>query len=184
MTEFRKLGLLGLIELTPRRFGDDRGFFSETWRREWGEAIGFEGEFVQDNHSMSREKGVLRGLHLQRAPAAQAKLIRVASGAIFDVAVDVRPQSPTYGKWEGLVVSADLGNQIFVPEGFAHGFLTLEPDCEVVYKVSAPYDRDSERAIRFDDPAIGIAWPEVGTAFILSDKDGDAPYLKDADLGG
>lgn len=182
MAEFRELALRGLVEVTPSRLGDERGFFSETWRKEWNSSVGFEGEFVQDNHSLSRDKGVLRGLHLQRSPAAQAKLVRVARGAIFDVAVDVRPQSPAFGQWEGLIVSAEAGNQLFVPVGFAHGFLTLEPDTEVLYKVSATYDRESERAIRFDDPTIGIAWPELGTPLILSDKDRAAPLLKDADL--
>lgn len=182
MAEFRNLGLAGLVEVRPSRIGDDRGFFSETWRKEWAASIGFDGEFVQDNHSLSRERGVLRGLHLQRSPTAQAKLIRVVRGAIFDVAVDVRPHSPTFGQWEGLIISAQLGNQLFVPIGFAHGFLTTEPDTEVLYKVSAPYDRECERAIRFDDDAIGIAWPDVGAPFLLSDKDRSAPLLKDADL--
>jgi dTDP-4-dehydrorhamnose 3,5-epimerase len=182
VAEFRELGVPGLFEIRPNRIADARGYFCETWRRDWSLPIGFEGEFVQDNQSLSRDVGVLRGLHLQRAPAAQAKLVRVVRGAIFDVAVDLRPGSPTYGQWAGLIVSADLGNQIFVPAGFAHGFLTLEADCEVAYKVSAPYSPEDERAVRFDDPAIGIQWPDIGTPFILSDKDRAAPLLKDSDL--
>jgi dTDP-4-dehydrorhamnose 3,5-epimerase len=143
------------------------------------EAGGLAIDFVQDNHSYSATRGVLRGLHFQLAPAAQDKLVRVSRGAIFDVAVDVRPDSPTFGKWEGLTLSAELWNQLFVPCGFAHGFLTLTDDTEVQYKVSAPYRPDLERSLRFDDPAIGIEWPDVGVEFTLSEKDRAAPLLEE-----
>lgn len=177
MVEFRPLALDGLVELRPARNGDARGFFSETWKEEWNGELGFAGSFVQDNHSLSGQAGVLRGLHLQVAPAAQDKLVRVVRGAVFDVAVDVRKGSPTYGRWAGLRLSAEEWNQLFVPSGFAHGFLTLEPDTVVLYKVSAPYAPECERAIRFDDPEIGIVWPAAGGDFILSEKDRSAPLL-------
>ena len=177
MVEFRRLGLDGLVEVRPARRGDARGFFSETWKAEWNAELGFAGAFVQDNHSFSQSAGVLRGLHLQIAPQAQDKLVRVIRGAIFDVAVDVRRGSPTFGQWESVTLSAEDWNQLFVPQGFAHGFLTLVPDTEVLYKVSAPYSPECERAIRFDDPALGIAWPEM--PYTLSDKDRVAPLLTD-----
>ena len=173
-----------VLEIVPARFSDHRGFFSEVWNRGTLAANGIELEFVQDNHSLSREAGVIRGLHYQDVPAAQAKLVRVVRGSIFDVAVDIRQDSPTFGKWVGATLSAEAWNQLLVPEGFAHGFMTLEPDCEVLYKVSAPYSRDHDRAIRWDDPAIGIDWPRVGSGMpILSDKDGNAPLLADAVSG-
>ena len=179
MVEFRRLGLDGLVEVRPKRNGDARGFFSETWKDEWAGELGLEGEFIQDNHSFSQAAGVLRGLHLQVAPVAQDKLVRVVRGAVFDVAVDVRKGSPSYGRYESLVLSADHWNQLFVPKGFAHGFLTLVPDTEVLYKVSAPYSPEHERAIRFDDPSIGIAWPTVGEPLTISDKDRAAPLLSE-----
>jgi dTDP-4-dehydrorhamnose 3,5-epimerase len=177
MAEFRRLGLDGLVEVRPARRGDQRGFFSETWKAGWTDELGFAGAFVQDNHSYSQSAGVLRGLHLQVAPQAQDKLVRVIRGSIFDVAVDVRRDSPTFGQWESVILSAEDWNQLFVPRGFAHGFLTLVPDTEVLYKVSAPYAPDCERAIRFDDPAIGIAWPDM--ALTLSEKDRAAPLLSE-----
>lgn len=180
--EVRPLTLPEVIEVTPQRFGDHRGFFSEVWNElRFGES-GIAAHFVQDNVSVSRKKGVLRGLHLQIPPAAQAKLVRVARGAIFDVAVDVRPSSPTFARWAGAVVSAEKWNQLFIPEGFAHGFVTLEDDTEVNYKVSAPYTPECERSIRWDDPAIGIEWPLEGPP-VLSEKDRQAPLLADSDSG-
>jgi len=179
VAEFRRLGLDGLVEVRPARSGDARGFFSETWKTEWHLEFGFDGAFVQDNYSFSQPAGVLRGLHLQVAPAAQDKLIRVIRGAVFDVAVDVRAGSPTYGRHESLILSAEAWNQLFVPRGFAHGFLTLVPDTEVLYKVSAPYSPADERAIRFDDPALGIDWPDVGAPLTISDKDRMAPLLSE-----
>lgn len=143
---------------------------------------GLDIDFVQDNHSYSAAKGVLRGLHFQLTPAAQDKLVRVTRGAVFDVAVDIRPGSASYAKWVGVELSAEKWNQLLVPKGFAHGFLTLREDCEVQYKVSTPYSPEHDRSVRFDDPAIGIDWPDVGVPFQLSAKDRDAPLL--ADLEG
>jgi len=180
MPQVRRLALPEVCEIVPQKFGDARGFFSETWN---GPALAREGielEFVQDNHSLSSEAGVLRGLHYQEPPFAQAKLVRVVRGAIFDVAVDIRHGSPTFGRWVGLTVSSAAWNQILVPEGFAHGFVTLEPATEVVYKVSTPYSPEHDRGIRWDDPAIGIEWPLDGAEPILSDKDRKAPLLADS----
>ncbi|MCV0396051.1 MAG: dTDP-4-dehydrorhamnose 3,5-epimerase [Rhizobiaceae bacterium] len=180
--EVRPLGLDGVVEIIPRKFGDDRGFFSETWNsRDLAEA-GMDIPFVQDNHSYSARAGVLRGLHYQLPPRAQDKLIRVVRGAIFDVAVDIRKGSPDFGKWVALEVSAARWNQILVPKGFAHGFVTLEPDTEVLYKTSDTYSAEHDRAIRFDDPEIGIKWPLPSDALQLSDKDRAAPHLVDAEV--
>ena len=138
MLDVRSLQLEGLLEIRPPRFGDERGFFSEVWREDRLAEAGLRVRFVQDNHSYSAAKGVLRGLHFQLPPAAQDKLVRVSRGSIFDVAVDVRPESPTFGRWAGLTLSAKEWNQLFIPKGFAHGFVTLEDDTEVLYKASAP----------------------------------------------
>lgn len=181
--EARPLTLDGLLELRPRRFNDERGFFSEVWRRDHLARIGIHSRFVQDNHSYSSKRGVLRGMHFQMPPAAQDKLVRVSRGAIFDVAVDLRTGSETFGRWEGVRLSAEEWNQLFIPEGFAHGFVTLKDDTEVVYKVSSTYAPEYERAIRFDDPEIGIEWPvEVGEV-IISDKDRAAPSLSVIETG-
>lgn len=145
-------------------------------------AAGLEFDFVQDNHSRSARKGVLRGLHYQRPPAAQAKLIRVTRGAVFDAVVDLRAQSPTFGQWAGLTLSAALWNQLLIPAGFAHGFLTLDDDVEVQYKVTAPYRPDLEGVIRYDDPSLAIAWPVEGLDLFLSERDRTAPLLAKADL--
>ena len=181
MVHIRPLALPEVKEIVPPRHGDRRGFFSETWSAPALAAEGLDVDFVQDNHSFSAEAGVLRGLHYQAPPFAQAKLIRVTRGAIFDVAVDIRRGSPTFGRWVGHIVSVAAWNQIFVPIGFAHGFVTIEPDTDVLYKVSAPYAPEHDRAIRFDDPAIGIDWPLEGRDPILSDKDRDAPLLAQAE---
>jgi len=173
--EVRQLSLEGLRELRPRRFADERGFFSEVWREDLLGEIGIESRFVQDNHSYSKKRGVLRGMHFQVAPAAQDKLVRVSRGSIFDVAIDIRPASSTYGRWEGVCLSASEWNQLFVPDGFAHGFVTLEDDTEVIYKVSSAYAPEFERSIRFDDRDIGIDWPIEADALIMSDKDRAAP---------
>lgn len=183
MLELRPLELEGVVEIRPSRFGDERGFFSEVWSQEKMSDLGLDIHFVQDNHSYSAAKGVLRGLHFQLAPEAQKKLVRVSRGSIYDVAVDIRRASPTYGKWTGLVVSAELWNQILIPEGFAHGFVTLEEHTEVQYKVDAPYRPDLERAIRFDDPEIGIDWPLPYDGFTLSAKDRAAPFLSQVETG-
>jgi dTDP-4-dehydrorhamnose 3,5-epimerase len=179
MFQVRPLALPDVFEIVPPKYGDARGFFSEVYNLAALADQGIDTLFVQDNHALSEKAGVLRGLHYQVPPAAQAKLVRVIRGAIYDVAVDIRHGSPTFGQWVGLVVSAAGWNQILVPEGFAHGYVTLEPDTEVLYKVSAPYSPSHDRGIRWDDPAIGIAWPLEGRAPILSDKDRDAPLLAD-----
>jgi dTDP-4-dehydrorhamnose 3,5-epimerase len=181
LDDVRPLALEGLYELRPARLGDDRGFFSEVWSREAMAAAGFDIEFVQDNHSFSAAKGVLRGLHFQKAPSQQDKLVRVTRGAVFDVAVDIRLGSATFGQWAGVALSAALWNQLLIPRGFAHGFLTLTENTEVQYKVSAPYRPDLDRALRYDDPAIGIQWPDVGVDYQLSVKDREALLLGDAE---
>ena len=180
--QIRQLDLEGVFEVLPPRFGDERGFFSETYNGRHLAEAGLSLEFVQDNHSLSAKAGVLRGLHYQLNPHAQDKLLRVVRGAIFDVAVDIRRSSPTFGKWVGLEISADKWNQILVPAGFAHGFVTLEPDTVVVYKVTDTYSPAHDRAIRFDDPAIGIRWPVETGGLVLSDKDRNAPLLADAEV--
>ena len=183
MVEFRRLALDGLVEIRPRRFADERGFFSETWNdAEWRDA-GIAIHFVQDNHSLSKARGTLRGLHFQAPPAAQAKLVRVTRGSAFDVAVDLRPASPTYRQWAGVTLSADAWNQLLIPEGFAHGFLTLEPDTEVQYKASVAYSPAHDRAVRFDDPAIAVDWPLPAAELVLSDRDRAAPLLALVETG-
>ena len=183
MVDVRPLDLDGVLEITPRRFADDRGFFTESWSREAFARIGLDHIFVQDNHSLTRAAGTLRGLHYQTPPFAQDKLVRVTRGAVFDVAVDIRVGSPTYRRWVGLTVSAAAGNQILVPAGFAHGFLTLEPDTEVQYKVTAPYSPAHDRAIRYDDPSIGIDWPVAVDVAAMSAKDRDAAMLDQQETG-
>jgi dTDP-4-dehydrorhamnose 3,5-epimerase len=171
------------MEIVPCKRGDDRGFFSETYNaRDFADA-GISQVFCQDNHSYSKDLGVLRGLHYQLPPRAQDKLVRVLRGTIYDVAVDIRHGSPTFGKWVGAELSADKWNQIFVPKGFAHGFVTLQPDTEVLYKVTDYYSPEHDRAIRFDDPAIGIDWPVEPSGVTLSKKDTAAPLLADAEIG-
>ena len=145
--------------VTPKKFGDERGFFSETYSRQGLIEHAIDLTFVQDNQSLSAQVGTLRGLHFQLPPFAQDKLVRVTRGAIYDVAVDIRRQSPTFGQWVGAVISADEWNQILVPIGFAHGFCTIEPDTEVLYKVTAPYAPASERGIAWDDADLAIDWP-------------------------
>lgn len=167
----RELGL-GVREITPRRFRDARGFFAETWQRERFSEAGIDAEWVQENQSFSVERHVLRGLHIQVSPMPQAKLVRVLRGSIYDVAVDVRPGSETFGRWVSCILSADAFNQFYVPIGFAHGFLTLEPGVEVFYKVSAPYSPSCERGIIWNDRNIGIDWPlALGEQPVLSAKD-------------
>ncbi|WP_431469970.1 dTDP-4-dehydrorhamnose 3,5-epimerase [Sphingosinithalassobacter sp. LHW66-3] len=176
MTTFRSLAIPEVIEVVPNRFGDERGFFSETYNAATFARGGVECTWVQDNHSLSAEPGTVRGLHLQAPPAAQDKLIRVVRGAIFDVAVDVRAGSPTYGQWVGVELSSEQWNQLFVPKGFAHGFMTITPDAEVLYKVSALYSPEHEMAIRWDDPDIGIEWPRPLSS--LSGKDAVASAFR------
>ncbi len=183
MIEVVKLGLEGVVVIVPKKFGDERGFFSETWNSQVMADAGFDLNFVQDNHSYSASRGVLRGLHFQTPPFAQDKLVRVVRGAIYDVAVDIRKGSPSFGQWTGARISAEDWNQILVPKGFAHGFVTTEPDTEVIYKVTAPYSPESDRSVRYDDPDIGISWPVEPGDIQLSQKDMDAPFLKDVETG-
>ncbi|MFD1329675.1 dTDP-4-dehydrorhamnose 3,5-epimerase [Mycoplana ramosa] len=179
--EIRPLALDGLLEIRPRKFGDDRGFFSETWNAQKLSDLGIDLQFMQDNHSYSAARGIVRGLHYQLSPYAQDKLIRVVRGAIFDVAVDVRKGSPTFGKWCGIRISAADWNQLLMPKGFAHGYLTLEPETEVIYKVTNPYSPSHERTIRYDDEDIGIEWPLPASQVQLSEKDRSAPPLARAE---
>jgi dTDP-4-dehydrorhamnose 3,5-epimerase len=168
-----------VLILTPRRFGDARGWFMETWNAASMAKAGLDLPWVQDNHSFSAAKGTLRGLHFQTPPMAQDKLVRCSRGAILDVAVDIRTGSPTYRKWVGVELSADNGCQLFVPKGFLHGFVTLIDDCEVQYKCSDFYSPAHDGAVRWDDPALGIDWGV--TSPTLSDKDARAPLL--AEIG-
>lgn len=169
----------GLLILEPAVFGDARGFFTESWNEaRFNAAVGAPVHFVQDNHSRSA-RGVLRGLHFQRAPHAQGKLVRCVSGAVFDVAVDLRAGSATYGEWEGVELSADNQRQFWVPPGFAHGFLVLSELADFLYKTSDYYAPECEGAVRWDDPELGIAWPDVGTPYLLAAKDRDAPRLSE-----
>ncbi|MET3520637.1 dTDP-4-dehydrorhamnose 3,5-epimerase [Mesorhizobium abyssinicae] len=182
MLEISPLGLDGLLEIIPKRFHDARGYFVEDWNaRRFAEA-GIDLHFVQDNRSYSAAAGVVRGLHYQLPPRAQDKLVRVVSGRILDVAVDIRRGSQSFGKWIAIELSAEKGNQVLVPKGFAHGFVTLVPDTEVLYKVTDTYSPAHERALRFDDPAIGIEWPAFAGGFQLSDKDLEAPVLAAANV--
>jgi len=166
-----------VLLVTPPRFADDRGFFSETWHESHFVAVGIAGPFVQDNHAKSADRGVVRGLHLQIAPYAQGKLVRVVRGAIWDVAVDIRHGSPTYGRHFGVVLSAENWQQLRVPAGLLHGYCTMEPDTEVIYKVTAPWERQAERGVIWNDPALAIPWPISPAEAILSDKDRALPRL-------
>lgn len=168
----------GVLVLTPRRFGDARGWFSEVYNRDALAKAGIDTVFVQDNHSFSAAKGTLRGLHFQRPPHAQAKLVRCGRGVIFDVAVDARTGSPTFGQWYGTELSAENGRQLLVPVGCLHGFVTRTADCEVLYKCSDVYAPDCDGGIRWDDPDIGIDWGLTGGP-VLSDKDRAAPLMRD-----
>lgn len=164
------------VIVCPKRFTDPRGWFSETWNADGFAKLGIPRGFCQDNQSLSKPKGTLRGLHFQTPPSAQSKLVRCLHGRIFDVAVDIRRSSPTFGQWVGVELSADNGRQLFVPAGYAHGFLTLEEDCMVAYKVDAYYSAQDDGGIAWDDPTIGIEWPLDGEP-VLSDKDAKLPRL-------
>ena len=163
--------------MTPTRHGDARGFFAEVFRRDLFEEIAPGVEFVQDNHSRSKQKGVLRGLHFQRAPAAQSKLVRVTRGAVFDVAVDAREGSSTFGQHVAVELSEDNGSQLWIPKGFLHGFCTLTDDTEFLYKVDAYYAPECDGAIAFNDPDLDVSWPFATDKLILSSKDQAAPCL-------
>ena len=165
--------------IIPPRFRDPRGFFSETWNQSRFADAGIPGPFVQDNHAVSTEAGVLRGLHCQVGPNAQGKLVRCVKGAIYDVAVDARQGSPTFGHYVGAEISADNWMQIWVPAGFLHGYCTLTAETEVIYKVTGAYDKAAERGVIWNDPDIGIKWPVAADRVILSDKDKVLPRLRD-----
>ena len=181
------LSIDGPLLITPRAFGDERGWFFESWNHtRFNEAAGETVLFSQDNHSLSM-RGVLRGLHYQLAPEPQAKLVRASLGSIFDVAVDIRRSSPSFGQWVGAVLSAENKQQLWVPEGFAHGFLTLSDVAEVQYKARGFWNKQCERAIRWDDPELAIDWPHdqlEGATVNLSDKDAAAPTFSEAQTSG
>ncbi|WP_456390387.1 dTDP-4-dehydrorhamnose 3,5-epimerase [Profundibacter sp.] len=177
MIDISKTSLPNVLLITPRRFGDHRGFFSETWNQQRLRDHGVEIDFVQDNHSFSREQNTVRGLHFQSPPHAQDKLVRCGRGRLFDVAVDIRKGSPTYGQWYGVELSFENGKQLLVPKGFLHGFSTLEPDTEIIYKCSDIYAPECEGAVQFNDPDIGIDWQIDPAKAVLSEKDTIAPSL-------
>lgn len=177
--EIHQTALPGVQILTPRRFGDDRGFFAETWNRARWADLGLDVDFVQDNQSLSMRAGTLRGLHFQSPPHAQTKLVRCGRGALFDVVVDIRHGSPTFGAWIGVDLTARNGRQLMIPQGFLHGFVTREDATEIVYKCSDYYAPDCDGTVAWNDPAIGIDWPLAGQVPILSDKDATAPQLAD-----
>ena len=179
--EIRETAIPEVKLLVPRRFGDARGWFSESWNARRMRDAGLDIGFVQDNESLSAEPGTVRGLHYQRPPSAQGKLVRVARGAVRDVAVDVRRGSPTFGKWVAEELSAENGHQLWVPRGFLHGFATLVPDTLVLYKVDDFYAPDCDGAVRFDDPDLGIDWGIDAGSAVLSDKDAAAPAFADFD---
>jgi dTDP-4-dehydrorhamnose 3,5-epimerase len=173
------LSIPDVMIVEPERFSDQRGFFSETYNRRALAERGIELEFVQDSHSLSRPKGTIRGLHYQSPPFAQAKLVRVVRGSILDVAVDLRRGSPTYARHVAAVISARAWNQILIPIGFAHGFCTLEPDTEIVYKVTQYYSPEHDLGILWNDPELGIEWPVADELAVLSAKDRCQPRLRD-----
>jgi dTDP-4-dehydrorhamnose 3,5-epimerase len=174
-----KTELDGVLIIEPDVFGDHRGWFMESWSKKKYEELGINVDFVQDNQSFTAKKGTLRGLHFQMDPMAQSKLVRVVKGAVLDVAVDIRKNSPTYLKWVSVELSAENKRQFFIPQGFAHGFVTLTDDVEFVYKCDNYYSKECDRSIKFDDPAIGVEWGIDDP--IISQKDQDAPLVKDSD---
>lgn len=167
----------GLLLLTPRRFGDHRGYFMESWSKKTFEGLGLHFDFIQDNHARSKVRGVLRGLHFQKPPFSQTKLVRVTRGEVYDVVVDLRQGSPTFGKWAGFHLSEDNCRQLLVPKGFAHAYMTLSDDVEFLYKVDAPYAPDHDSGLRFDDPELAIDWPVSDP--VLSDKDKVLPLFRE-----
>jgi dTDP-4-dehydrorhamnose 3,5-epimerase len=169
-----------VLIIEPDVFSDSRGWFFESYNKEKFKGLGINVDFVQDNHSLSAVKGTLRGLHFQNSPHAQAKLVRCVRGAVLDVVVDIRKDSPTYKKWVSVELTGENKKQLFIPRGFAHGFLTLTNEVEFEYKVDNFYNKESERSIRFDDPGIGIDWGIKNP--ILLDRDAAAPLLKDCDI--
>lgn len=177
--DIEETALSGVLILTPARHGDQRGFFSESWNAERMAAAGLDYSLVQDNHSLSVEAGTLRGLHFQTPPRAQTKLVRCGRGKLFDVAVDIRHGSPSFGKWVGVELSFENGRQLLIPSGFLHGFVTREPMTEIIYKCTDTFAPDCDAAVRWDDPSIGIDWGLEGNRPILSKKDATAPRLSE-----
>lgn len=175
--EFHRFDIAGPVEVVPRRIGDARGYFSETFRQDLFDTNVGAFVFVQENESLSARTGTVRGLHFQVPPFVQGKLVRCTRGAIFDVAVDLRAGSPTYGRWVAATLTAERGNQLWVPPGFAHGFCTLQPDSVVAYKVTAPYSQPHDKGLAWDDPVLAIAWPAEADPATLSDKDRVQPRL-------
>ena len=178
MTTITPLALAEVLHITPKRHGDARGWFAETWSHKALLAAGVDTRFVQDNQAFNARKGTVRGLHFQKAPHAQAKLVRALKGAIYDVAVDIRQGSPTFGQWVAAELTAEGGEQLFVPRGFAHGYCTITDDCEIAYKVDGLYAPQTEGGVIWNDPDLAIAWPLDGEP-MLSDKDKVLPRLKD-----
>ena len=176
--QIERTELEGVVIITPKRFLDNRGFFSESWNRRQMVEHGLDHDWVQDNYSISHQPGTLRGLHYQCPPHAQAKLVRCGRGVLFDVAVDIRKGSQTYGQWVGVELSHENGRQLLIPAGFLHGFVTRAPNTEIIYKCSDFYAPTCDRAIRYDCPAINIDWGLAGTKPALSDKDAVAPTLE------
>lgn len=184
MATFEKLGgLEDVILIRPARIEDERGFFAETFRQSEFLANGIDCAFVQGNHSLSRQKGTLRGLHFQKSPYVQAKLVRCIAGRLLDVVVDIRPQAPTFGRHITVELSAEGGEQLFVPAGYAHGFCTLEDNTEIIYSVSAYYAPEADSGVAFDDPEIGIDWPFPSDEMTLSNRDRHWPLLADLRSG-
>ena len=177
--QVERLSIPEVLLLTPRRHGDARGWFSETYVKRELEKAGVHDDFVQDNHAYSAQRGTLRGLHLQIPPEPISKLVRCLRGSIFDVAVDVRAGSPTFGRWVGAELSAENGRQLYCPRGFAHAYVTLTPDAEVSYKIDGYYAPDCERGVRWNDPAIGIEWPIPASEIVTNARDGALPLLAD-----
>jgi dTDP-4-dehydrorhamnose 3,5-epimerase len=177
MTTITPLALPDVLLITPKRHGDARGWFSETWNRATLAKAGLDYDFVQDNQAFSAARGTVRGLHFQRAPYAQAKLMRVLRGAIYDVAVDIRPDSATYGRWVGVTLTAEGGEQLLVPRGFAHGYCTTLPDTELAYKVDNAYAPDAEGGLLWNDPRLGIDWPIRDDEAVINARDASLPTL-------
>lgn len=177
--EIQTLKIPDVKIIKPKKFGDHRGFFSEVYNKSRLKAYDIKIDFIQDNHSLSVEQGTLRGLHFQTPPFAQDKLVRVVRGSIYDVAVDIRRSSPTFGEYVAATLTATDWNQILVTKGFAHGFITLEPNTEVIYKVSADYSPINDKGIAWNDPSIGIDWPFEESKIILSEKDEKHPLLNE-----
>jgi dTDP-4-dehydrorhamnose 3,5-epimerase len=177
--ELRTFGITGPVEIVPRKLGDERGYFTELFREDKFSQVAGTVQFIQENQSLSAKVGTIRGLHFQTHPAGQGKLVRCVQGAIFDVAVDIRHDSPTFGQWIGVELTAEACNQLWVPVGFAHGFCTLVPDTIVAYKVTNYYSPENDKGCLWNDPEIGITWPSVADGETLSGKDKVQPLLAD-----